>query len=84
MAALLQNQHGEAQDILARGIAHLEAINRFAEWKQGSSDFPLGDIEAVLAVNRFDFAMAGTFKEWRGITYVDAQRISIDVDRTLA
>jgi 2-phosphosulfolactate phosphatase len=77
VAALLQNRRDEAQDILARGVAHLEAINRFAEWKQGSSDFPLGDIDAVLSVNRFDFAISGTFKEWQGITYVDAQRVNL-------
>ena len=78
VAALLQDRYDEAQDILARGIEHLEAIGRFAGWQQGSSDFPFEDIAAVLSVNRFDFAIVGTFKEWQGITYVDAQRVGLD------
>ena len=54
------------------------ARERFELWEQGHVDFPFEDIAAVLDVDRFNFAMVGTHKEWQGITYVDVQRVDVD------
>lgn len=75
--ALLQNEHDTAQAILARGIAHLHATQRFAQWSEEAADFPSADIDAVLAADRFAFAIVGTHKRWQGIAYVEAQRVDI-------
>ncbi len=66
---------GDAPDVLASGIAQLQEGDRFDWWKTGDTDFPFEDIAAVLAANRFDFAMVGTSKVWQGIPYVDVQRV---------
>lgn len=73
--ALMQGHNDEAQAILARGIPELRASGRFALWEEGNTDLPPDDITAVLAVNRFDFAMVGQHRQWHDITYVDVQRI---------
>jgi 2-phosphosulfolactate phosphatase len=62
-------------DILDKGIEQLHASSRFELWEQGDKDFPFADIAAVLDVDRFNFAMVGTHKEWQGITYVDVQPV---------
>jgi 2-phosphosulfolactate phosphatase len=76
LTALL-NEPAAAADILARGIAHLHATERFADWYKGDIDLPAADVEAVLDVNRFNFALVGTHKQWQGITYVEAQRVDV-------
>jgi 2-phosphosulfolactate phosphatase len=78
--ALLTEQDN-ASGILTRGLQHLEAIGRFNNWKKGDADFPFEDIAAVFTADRFNFAMVGHHKEWQGITFVDAQRIDMDISR---
>lgn len=72
----LLRERADASELLARDIAGLKASGRFDPWKMGYPDFPEGDIAAVLAVDRFDFAMVGSRREWQGITYLDAQRVN--------
>lgn len=72
----LLRERADAPELLASGIADLKASGRFDPWKMGYPDFPEGDIAAVLAVDRFDFAMVGSRKEWQGITYLAAQRVN--------
>ncbi|HLZ60551.1 MAG TPA: 2-phosphosulfolactate phosphatase [Ktedonosporobacter sp.] len=76
--ALLLGQEYVASDILAKGIAYLHETNRFSLFQAGSSDFPIEDIAAVLDVNRFNFAIAGSAQRWQGIPYVNAQCIDLD------
>jgi 2-phosphosulfolactate phosphatase len=79
LEALLLGQEEVASDILARGIAYLHETNRFSLYQAGSSDFPIEDIAAVLDVDRFDFAMAGSAQRWQGITYIDAQCVDLNI-----
>jgi 2-phosphosulfolactate phosphatase len=72
--ALLQGR-ADAAESLARDIAQLRVSGRFDWWEQGDKDFPVEDIAAVLDVDRFDFALLGTRKEWQGITYVEVQPV---------
>ncbi|HEY7419459.1 MAG TPA: 2-phosphosulfolactate phosphatase [Ktedonobacteraceae bacterium] len=74
--ALLQ-QRQEAEAIPGKARAYLDSIQRFAQWQAGSYDFPIEDIDAAFATNRFTFAMEGTRQEWHSIHYVDAQRVDI-------
>jgi 2-phosphosulfolactate phosphatase len=76
--ALLRGR-GDTLDILDKGIERLHTSRRFELWEQGHIDFPFEDIAAVLDVDRFNFAMIGTRKEWQGITYVDVQAVDVDV-----
>lgn len=76
--ALLRGRD-DVLDILDRGIEQLHTSRRFELWEQGHEDLPFEDIAAVLDVDRFDFAMVGTRKEWQGITYVDVQPVDVDV-----
>ena len=71
----LLRQHPEAETISTRARAYLDSIQRFAQWEAGSYDFPIEDIDAAFAVNRFPFAMEGTRQKWHGIQYVDAASI---------
>jgi 2-phosphosulfolactate phosphatase len=71
----------QASAILAKGIARLHATDRFHRFQAGDSDTPLEDIAAILAVDRFSFAISGERKQWQEITYVEAQLIApIGVD----
>ncbi|HYB02583.1 MAG TPA: hypothetical protein VED37_20320 [Ktedonobacteraceae bacterium] len=36
------------------------------------------DIAAILAIDHFDFVMAGTHKPSRGITYVEVEKRNMD------
>lgn len=74
--ALLQ-ERDDADHKLAQDLATLQAHGRFDHWKLGHADMPEEDIEAVLAVNRFNFAMVGRRQEWQGITYVQVQRVDL-------
>ncbi len=66
-----------AHEIPADRIERLYAEDRFRHWGSGrDEDFPAGDLELILAVDRFDFAMVGVPKKYAGITYVDVQAIS--------
>jgi 2-phosphosulfolactate phosphatase len=75
-ALLLGRDDGST--ILAHGIKYLHAINRFAEFMPHSGDFPSADIPAILATDRFDFAMVGTRQQWQDIIYVEAYRVNVN------
>jgi 2-phosphosulfolactate phosphatase len=72
----LLRQRPEAENIPTQARAYLDSIQRFAEWEAGSYDFPIEDIDAAFAVNRFPFAMEGTRQEWHSIQYVDAMSVN--------
>jgi 2-phosphosulfolactate phosphatase len=75
----LLRERDDALDILDKDIEQLHTSGRFELWEQGHIDFPFADIAAVLDVDRFNFAMVGTHQEWQGITYVDVQRVNVDI-----
>lgn len=77
--ALLLGRDDDALDILDKGIEQLQTSTRFELWEQGHEDFPFADIAAVLDVDRFNFAMVGTHKEWQGITYVDVEPVYVNM-----
>lgn len=70
-------QRDDAPEVLAQGIAGLRAGGRFALFEQGHPDFPPGDIDAVLAADRFAFVMPGAREHWNGIAYVAVQRAEV-------
>ena len=74
--ALLHERAG-AREMLEQGITSLRETGRFEQWRQGDSDFPTQDIALVLDVDRFDFAMVGTRKQWGEITYVEAGKVEV-------
>ena len=74
--ALLRGQD-DAPEILAKGTTYLQEKDRFAPWTMGLSDFPFEDIAAVLAVDRFNFAMVGKQERWQEMLYVHAQRVKV-------
>lgn len=76
LEALLRKRE-DATQVLAQGIAQLQASERFALWKQGHKDLPYEDIAAVLDANRFNFVMVGVHKQWQDITYVEVVKQSI-------
>ena len=73
LEALLQ-ERDDAAEVLAGGIAYLHAIERFQWFEPDTSDAPLADVAAILATDCFNFAMVGTRKQWRDITYVDVEK----------
>ncbi len=72
--ALLQ-ERPDAPQVLADGIARLRASGRLEVFEQGYPDFPFEDIAAVLAADRFNFAMHGDRAQWNGITYIAVRRV---------
>lgn len=72
----LLTEPAQAPDILTKGIARLHMTKRFHRFQPGDSDMPREDIAAILAVDRFSFAMQGERKQWQDITYVEAQLIA--------
>ncbi len=76
LEALLR-ERDDARDIITRGIAYLHETERFAPWKVAHEDFPEADIDAVLAVDRFDFAIVGIRRKIDDITYVEARRVDV-------
>lgn len=65
-----------AHEVLADRIARLHAQDRFAHWGETKDeDFPGGDLDLILAVDRCDFAMVGVKKEHEGMVYVDVQAV---------
>jgi len=64
-----------AATVLAERIARLYAEGRFAHWgAEKDQDFPVEDMEKILAVDCFDFVMRGTRQESSGLMYVDVER----------
>lgn len=49
----------QADEILAAGLRQLEASGRYGIFGD-DTDFPAADVDAILAIDRFPFAMAGT------------------------
>ena len=66
--------HTNASTILYKNIARLEQAGRFDFLKFGDPDFPFDDIAAIIDIDRFDFVMVGTHKQWKGITYVEVEK----------
>jgi 2-phosphosulfolactate phosphatase len=66
--------HDDASTSLAKEITHLEQSGRFDFLKFGDPDFPFDDIAAILDIDRFDFVMVGTHKQWKDITYVEVEK----------
>src|SRR6185437_3438701 len=69
LEALLHGRD-DASSILTQGIARLEANERLGIWSQGLADFPPDDVTAALAVDQFDFAMAGERRTHGAVEYV--------------
>jgi len=74
--ALLRERAG-AREMLEQGITSLRETGRFEQWQQGDSDFPAEDIALVLDIDRFDFAMVGTRRQWGEITYVEVEKVEM-------
>lgn len=74
LEALLR-ERGDAAAVLAEGIARLRASGRLGIFARGYPDFPPDDVPAVLAADRFAFAMRGSREQWRDVTYVRAERV---------
>jgi 2-phosphosulfolactate phosphatase len=70
-------QKGDAADILAGGIARLQASGRLQLFELGYPDFPPEDVTAFLDIDRFNFAMQGKHKQWGEITYVDVEKVDM-------
>lgn len=68
----------DAEQALADDIAYLHADGRFQWFAPGDTDAPIEDVDAILAIDRFNFAMSGAHKHWRDITYVDVRRIDLE------
>ncbi len=65
-----------ATELLNDRIARLHAEGRFHHWGEGKDqDFPVEDLEKILAVDRFDFAMPGKRLEHTGFAYVELIRV---------
>ena len=73
----LLHERADAREMLEQGITGLRESGRFEQWLQGESDFPVEDIPLALDVDRFDFAMVGTRKQWGEITYVEAEKVDM-------
>lgn len=71
----LVDRPDDAEAVLEDGLQRLYASGRLDLFSAEDSDFPVGDGPAVLAVNRFPFAMAGTRRIRNGISYVEVARL---------
>ena len=75
-----------AHEIPVNSIARLFAEDRFAHWGGGKDeDFPEGDLELILAVDRCNFAMVGAVAEYNSnganlstIRYVDVHAVYLE------
>lgn len=77
LEALLR-ERDDAADVLAEGVARLRAGGRLSIFTRGYPDFPPEDVPAVLAEDRFAFAMRGSREQWRDVTYVRAERVDAE------
>lgn len=72
--ALIQRPE-TAPDLLRDRLARLHAEGRFSHWGESrDEDFPPGDLEKILAVDRFDFAMVGVRKFYRDFEYIEVRK----------
>ncbi len=69
----------QAADALAKGIAYLHDIERFNWFQQDDFDVPAADVPAILATDCFSFAMVGSHQHWHNITYVDVERVDVEL-----
>jgi 2-phosphosulfolactate phosphatase len=77
-ALIIQPQTAPA--ILRDRIACLHAEGRFRHWGEAKDeDFPPGDLQKILAVDCFDFAMVGTRREYQGVVYVEVDKRAVPV-----
>lgn len=75
--ALMLQPH-TASEMLRDRIARLHAEGRFHHWgAEKDEDFPLGDLEKILAADCFDFAMVGRRREHEGVTYVEVEKSEV-------
>lgn len=71
----LIRQPQTAPEVLRDRIARLHAEGRFHYWGTSKDeDFPPGDLEKILAVDCFDFAMVGRRREYDGFVYVEVEK----------
>lgn len=69
-----------AMDLLRDRVARLYEADRFRHWGAGKDeDFPEGDLEKILAVDRFNFVMVGTRREHAGFAYIDVRRENVSL-----
>jgi 2-phosphosulfolactate phosphatase len=74
MEAILTS-HDTPMDLLNERITRLYEADRFSHWGPvQDEDFPEGDLEKILAVDRFDFVMVGERKVEAGVTYVEVEQ----------
>ncbi len=64
----------DAAGALARALDRLRVASCFAGFTLGDPDEPLEDVPAMLATDRFAFAMRGTRQRWRDISYIEVRR----------
>jgi 2-phosphosulfolactate phosphatase len=64
----------DAEDRLHEALDRFRASGRLDLFREGDTDFPLEDIPAVLAVNRFDFVMPGQRRHKNGVDFVEVRR----------
>jgi hypothetical protein len=55
----------------------LHALGRFDIFAMGYPDFPPEDVPAVLAANRFGFALEGKRERWKDIEYVSVRQVHL-------
>ncbi|GAC1614020.1 MAG: hypothetical protein NVS4B3_28470 [Gemmatimonadaceae bacterium] len=70
----------DAQGVLEDGLGRLHASGRFERFTSEDGDFPAEDVPAVLAVDRFSFAMVGTQRQLDGVAYVETVRLDSSGD----
>jgi 2-phosphosulfolactate phosphatase len=76
LEALLR-ERADAPDVLAHALAWLRASGQLGVFEQGYPDFPPDDVPAILAADRFGFAMVGVREQWRDIAYIDVSRVEV-------
>ncbi len=67
----------EAAPRLDAALDRFCASGRLEIFRDGDGDFPPEDIQAVMAVDRFEFAMPGRRREKNGVMYVEVRRADL-------
>ena len=64
-----------SMELLHERIGRLYEADRFTYWGENKNeDFPEGDLEKILAADRFDFVMVGQRREYQGIVYIEVEK----------
>lgn len=75
--ALIQRPE-TAPELLQDRVARLRAEGRFSHWGESKDeDFPAGDLEKILAVDRFNFVMRGQRRQYKDFAYVEVEKQEI-------